>query len=270
MIRRFLLAVLLLLSASSALADQYIIPFRPQPPPASGVAWGDAASDSLGNTANATSSTTIALTTTAALESGNIGVCVIGADETTTGTTDGTGNANFTSVTDSASNTWVEATEYCNMQTATTNNGACVAIYYTKATSTVNSGGTITATFLNSTTAKAISCWEFTGGTVSLTAGTTGAAYDATDPGALSVATGVNREHLFVRASACESGSTSTHTATATFQEFAYGTSQAGSGTGGMGVRGEYKIETAATSTTSDHTYTAQDCASAMIGLNSD
>ena len=138
----------------------------------------------------------------------------------------------------------------------------------------LTTAGTLTISFSASTTRKAITCDEYTigaGKVVSLAAGSNGLANDAADPGNMTDATGVSQEHLFVRGSSCESNVT-TYTATAAYTGFGgsttTSTSNSGTAATSIGARGESKIETAGTSTVSDPTYTAADCASAIVGLD--
>lgn len=229
--------------------------------------------ESLGSFLSAngsTTSTTWAPTTSAALNSGELGVCVIAKDEGGAGTTDGTGNAEYTSITDTASNTWVERIEWCNMQTATTSNGACIGIYTTTATSTLASGQAITITFGVSTLRKAATCWRFSrDGTVSLAAGSNGLANDAGDPGSLSDATTVEKQHLFVRGTACESNA-GTYIPDDQYASFDLSASNSNSGTTATSqeAAAEWRIANEATSAASDPTWTTADCASAIVALD--
>lgn len=257
-------AIALLFLASAASAQDYNVQGRPR---TSGGTFPWAAVGSIGTGTNTGTGTTLTVTTSATLEAGNVAVCSIAKNESGAGTTDGNGNAQYTSVTDTAGNTWVEAFEWCNMQTSTTQDGACVAVYYTEAGSELASGGTITATH-TSVAARAITCNEFTtSGTVSEAAGENGLANDAADPGSMTIATGSVREHLFIRATACETNTT-TYTADADYTAFTNATANGGSQASSMGARGEYRIATETTSAASDPTLGARDCASAMIALD--
>jgi hypothetical protein len=223
----------------------------------------------IGTGTSTSAGTTVAVTTSAAAEAGNTVVCVAGKDESGSGTTDGTGNAQFTSIADSDGvNTWIEAYEWCNMQTSTAANGACVAVYYTDVTDTIESGDTITLTH-TSVTSKAMSCWEFSapGSTIAETAGENGLANDASDPGSMTLATGVAAEHLFIRASACESNNTG-YTVDTDYTAFSNATANSGTSNTSMGVRGEFRIANESDSAASNPTYVSADCASAMIGLD--
>jgi hypothetical protein len=234
-------------------------------------AWTRIGTFMVGN--NGTAGTTYAPTTSATLEAGNVGVCVIAKDETGSGTTDGNINQ-FTRVTDAAGNHWVKAFEHANANTSTAADGAIVAIWYTQATVQLTSGAAVTFTFSASTTRKAVTCDEFTvsaGNRVTLAAGSNGLSNDAADPGSLTDATGVAQAHLFVRGSACESNNTG-YTADTDYTGFGgsttTSTSNSGTAATSMGARGESRIATESTSAASDPTYVAADCASSIVALD--
>jgi len=234
-------------------------------------AWTRVGTFMVGN--NATAGTTYAPTTSAILEVGNVGICVLAKDETGTGTTDGN-NAQFTSMTDGVGNTWTEIYEWCNMLTATAADGACVALYAVRPTTQLASGAAVTITYSASTTRKAVTCDEWTiapGYVLTVTAGTAPLSNDNADPGALAVVTGVNRDHLFIRGTACESQVT-TYTADTDYVAFGGSTTTSTSNSGteatSMGARGESRLATESTSATSDPTVSASDCASIMIGAD--
>lgn len=228
--------------------------------------WTSAGSFLTAN--DGTAATTWSPATSAQLDAGDVGVCVVAKDETGGGTTDGDA-AQYTSMVDQAANAWIEVGEYCNMNTSTAADGACVAIYYTKATNSLASGALVTFTFSASTTRKAATCWAFNGDSVTVTAGTNGAPYDAADPGSLTVASGSAQEHLFIRASACESNDTG-YTADGDYTTFTHtsSTSDSGAADTSMGARAEYRIATESTSAASDPTYVAADCASVAAGFD--
>ena len=250
--KRLILAVLLSLVSAPAFA-----------------AWARVGTFLVGNSTSA--ATTLVVATSAALEAGNIGVCVVAKDETGAGTTDGD-NLQVIGVTDASSNTWQRAVEFCNMQTSTAANGACVDIWFVQPSVTIASAANVTFTFLASTTSRAATCDEFTNtGVVGRAAGFAGIANDAADPGSMTDATGIAREHLFIRASACETNVT-TYTADADYVAFGGSTTTSTANTGtaatSMGARGESRIANEATSAASDPTYAAVDCASAMAALD--
>jgi hypothetical protein len=231
---------------------------------------GWAVGDILGTGASTTTGTTVAVTTSATLESGNFAACFIASDEANAGTTNGTGNAQFTSVADSAGNTWTEAYEWCNVRNAGAADGACVAVYTTTATSQLASSGTITAT-VDSVTSKVMGCLEFTvagGSTISEAAGENGLANDGADPGSMTIATGVAQEHLFLRAIACETN-TAGYTADTDYLTGGVGAAaNTGTANTSMATRSEYRIASEATSAASDPSYVISDCASAMVAFD--
>jgi hypothetical protein len=232
---------------------------------------GWAVGDVLGTGSSTTAGTTVAVTTSATLESGNFAACFIASDEAGTGTTDGTGNAQFTSVADSAGNTWTEAYEWCSMRTAAAADGTCLAVYTTQATSQLASSGTITAT-VASVDSKVMGCREFTvagGSTISEAAGENGLANDGADPGSMTIATGVAQEHLFLRAIACETNAAG-YTADSDYLTVGIGAAaNTGTALTSQSTRSEYRIASEATSAASDPTYTpGVDCASAMVAFD--
>lgn len=183
----------------------------------------------LGSTQSKTADqSSLALTTSAACESGNVCVCAVSVDNN--GTTDGDEGA-VTSITDSASNTWSEIIEFANGQ-GTAQTGAVAYLGYTKATSTIASSGTITANFSNSTSrdASAMTCWEYSvrsGYTVS-SAGTATLATDGADPGAISLSSLTSTEYLFLHGLAGEGPNGDAYTWDTDYTQFsANGTSGA-------------------------------------------
>lgn len=202
-------------------------------------------------------------TTLADLNAGEMGVIVLAFDNTNT--TDG----DFTEViscTDSAGNNYAKAGEYTNGNGGI-NTGATVSIWYTIATNTLSSGGTITPTFAGSPGRKAITGHAFTFGGVVTTSGSTGRADDAADAGSITgtPSTG-SRQHLWIRGTACESTNTS-YAASSNYTAFNHSDSTtfgiAGSDKN-MGARGEYRIYTDSSDSTDPTTSTA-DHASVMV-----
>lgn len=185
----------------------------------------------LGSTQSSTANqSSLALTTSAACESGNVCACVVTVDNN--GTTDGDEGA-VTSITDSASNTWSEVIEFANGQ-GTAQTGAVAYLGYTKATTTIASSGTITANFSNSTSrdASAMTCWEYSvrsGYTVS-SAGTTTLATDGADPGAISLSSLTSTEYLFLHGLAAEGPNTDAYTWDTDYTQFAANGTSAATG----------------------------------------
>lgn len=239
-------------------------------------AWSNVGA--LGVNNSTASSGTLTVTTSATLEGGNVGVCVVAYDEGGAGTTDGI-VGRLSSVGD-GTNTWdinsgsPAGNEFCNMNTINTNDGACVSIAWVKPAANLASGATITFTFPANITAKAATCQEFTiaaGATVVEAAGQNGVANDAADPGNLTVATGVAIEHLFLRGTGCESNVT-TFTVDTDYTIFAGSTVTSTADTTvlltSMGARGDFRIANESTSAANDPTYTAADCTSLMLALD--
>lgn len=231
-------------------------------------AWSS--SGSILTASNGSAGTSWAPTTSAQLTAGQVGVCVIGKDETGTGTSDGD-NSQISGVSDAAGNTWNYVDEFDNMQTSTAADGAVVGVFYTFATSTLSSGAAITFSFSASTTRKAATCWAFNvaaGATFANTPSPDQRADDAADPGALTTSPGVLREYLWVRGTACETNSTA-WTSDSDYTAFTHTSSTSNSGTAStsIGARGEWRIATEANSATSDPTWTSADCASVLVGI---
>ena len=142
--------------------------------------WTRIGTFAVGN--DTTQDTSLVVATSATLEAGNVGICVIASDEGGAGTTNGD-SGEIVSVVDAAGNVWIEAIEFCNMQSSTINNGACVAVWWTRAATQLTSGANITVTLLDVATdpRKALTCDEFTisGNDVSMAPGKNGIQNDA-------------------------------------------------------------------------------------------
>lgn len=215
---------------------------------------------------------TFVFATTAAINNGELGVLIIGHDNT-----NGT-NKDFqcvTNITDASGNAWLSA-GYWNSN-ATSASHAGVAIWYCKHDQGgLASGQNITLTLAGSPAAVAVTGHRFSCDLSSSPFGfrnsvaIEGAAFQeltATDPSALQLTGLENREHLVIRATAAESNVT-TYTATAAFTSFTHTNSTAViAAATSMGARGEYKIETATSTTSSDPTYAAADCVSMLVAF---
>ncbi len=201
---------------------------------------------------SASSSASVAATTSAQCDAGNICMCWIAFDNITTTDTNST---NLSSVTDSGSNTWTIAREFTNGN-GTAATGATAALAFTKATTNIASSGTITANFSGSIVAKAISCWEFavdSGNSIRVAGTPQDLASDAdADPDSMAISGLSSKEYLFVRVLAKEYRGAS-FTVTASFTEITEGTADGGSGSDSMSAAGEFQILTG-TGATSDPT----------------
>jgi len=187
----------------------------------------------------------LVMTTSAALEAGNLGVLIIAVDNPTG--TEGPSTA-VSSVTNSGTAaTWTRAVGFTNTNGGAAQDGADISIWYAQPRTTIASGATITATFANATTsdASAMSCREFTvatGSKIGVSATNT-LANDAAAQGSLN-ATTPNAQHLRVRAIASESSSTTALTPTSTWTIFTQAISGAGTSATEIGIRGEFLIST--------------------------
>ena len=221
----------------------------------------------LGAVDNATANqASLVLTTGAsALEAGNVGVLILAVDNNQT--TDGDEGA-VTGVVDSAGNTWSKAVEFTNGQ-GSAQDGATCSVWYVKAATQLAAGGTITASFSNSTSrdASAARVWEFTigaGSTVSVETTNT-LANDGADPGSLDAAT-ASAEFLRIRAIASESDSLISMTNTASWTDMGRSVADPGVSAIGQGIRGEFIISTG-TGSASDPTLFSADHASVYVVL---
>jgi hypothetical protein len=207
-----------------------------------------------------------AILASADVEVGNLAVCALSQDESGTGTTDGD-NAKFVSISDGRGNTWTEIGETCNMQTSTTADGACVALYYSKVTTSIRaSTDVLFATFSVGTASAGMTCWEFTAGGVAVAVGTNTSLVDAGDPASMTVATGIPVSHLFVRAAALETNGT--WTPDADYSEMTESLYNGGSAPLSLLVVADYRIATEATSAADDPSASAaSDNASIMAAF---
>jgi hypothetical protein len=207
-------------------------------------------------------------TTSAQLSANNVGVLVIGVDNNDTSD----GNTSLcTSVTDAASNTWVKAREFTNGQGAA-DGGATACIFYTKATTNLSSGSSITINLSVAKTAKAVAGWAFSMNSANVLSVESGAdlANDGADAGSITLSSLANREHLFIRGGAVESNGT-TYTASTNYTTFTHtsSTTSGGGGATNLGARGEFRI-LSGTSDSTDPTTSASDQASAYVAINED
>ncbi len=187
--------------------------------------------------------TSLTLTTSAAVEAGNLLVVIIATDNDQT--TDGASTA-VSGVT-AGGLPMTRAIEYTN-SLGSTQDGAAVGIWYQVRTTQLNSSSSVTASFTSGTLidASAMSAWEFTiGANKSVAvAATATLSNDGANAGSLD-ATTPNVECLRIRAIASESSSTTALTKTAAFTAIlTQAVSGAGTSATEMGIRGEYLIST--------------------------
>lgn len=204
------------------------------------------------------------LVTNQAVAIGELAVIIIACDNFAS--VDGDEGA-VTSISDGA-NTWTKAKEFCNSQGGA-QAGATVSIWYTKATTQINNGATITVNLSNATsrdkTCATAWKWYLNGGSTLAVEATNTLANDAGDPGSLD-ATTANLECLRIRGIAAETSSVTALTVTNGWTKFTDTQTAGGSAATNMAVRGEW-IESTGTGAASDPTYTAVDCASAYAAF---
>ncbi|RJQ37767.1 hypothetical protein C4552_00010 [Candidatus Parcubacteria bacterium] len=206
---------------------------------------------SLGTNFSTSAGTSLGIVTSAQLDAGNIGLMIIGFDNT--GTTDAD-HSEVESVTDTAGNTYTKLREFTNGN-GSAGAGATVSVWFTKASANLPATGTATITFANTITSKAATFWEFTvaaGNTIQVaTGGATDLAEDAdANPGAMTLSGLTSKEYLFVRATAIEARNNEMP-ATANYTEFTLATADTSNANTSMHADGEFRILTA-TGDTSD------------------
>lgn len=220
----------------------------------------------LGTVQNKTSQTSTSLTTSASASAGDLVVLVIAKDNVST--TDGE-TSEVSSVTDSGGNTWTKAKEYTNGEGAAAE-GSTVSVWYSRLTTGISSGGTITANYGSATVAKALSAWKFTvGASVSVVASVTGAADATSTAGSLSLSGLTSKEYLFFRGSSREGAGTSdSFTATSGFTKISWaGNTGGASATNNIKVQGEFKIATSTGETSNPTDTQTGDWASVFFAL---
>lgn len=195
------------------------------------------------------SDATLALTTTATLEAGNLGILVIVSDNA-----GATGETNHhTSVTDSNSNTYTKIREYTYSAGGAAADGVTVSIWWVRPGSDLNSGSTVTMTQSANTAEKCASMWEFTMGADVQQAGTaqfTG--MFTSNPGSVSISGLTSKEYLFIRAIGKEVNNTTVLTPTTGYT--AIDGIRSRNNSAAVTLRGEFRILTA-TGDTSNPTW---------------
>lgn len=221
---------------------------------------------SLGTGTSVSSGTSLAFSPAAQLDAGNIGILIISLDNEST--TDGN-TSEVSSVVDSVGNTYSKLREFCNGNGAA-NAGATVSVWFTKATTNLTTGGTVTVTLANTKTVKAATFWEFTiGGGNTLQVATSGAAdlaRDATTPGSLALAGLANKEYLFIRGIGTEHR-TDVVTATANHTKFTDAPADGGSAAASQTASGEWRILTGTGNTSNPSATTTSDRATTLLAL---
>lgn len=224
---------------------------------------------SLAAKAHAVSADPFTFTTSATLEANNVGVCVLAVDNDG----DGTDTNDFSGVTDSAGNLWVNA-GMNERDPGAGAAGAAVAIYYTIATTQLNSGGTITVDLPAARTGKGAACWEFSVGGTARSISKVGVEQKEdvnTDAASLTLGSLVNREHLWIRGVASETTNPAITTQTSSWTIITSSGTNTGTEATSMGAGGEFFIASATTqSSDPTMTDTSADRASSLIALDED
>lgn len=222
-------------------------------------------SASLGSAASKSANqSSLVLVTSTVLEAGACAIVLIAVDNSQGA--DGDEGA-VTNVFDSVGNTYLKAREFTNGNGAA-QAGATIAVWYTTASLQLNSGGTITAQFSNSTSrdAAAISARKIAlaiNGVVAV-AGSAALANDIADPGILDL-TLSNGSYLWVRAQAHEGPSTDVFTQTLSYDaSFDKQGTTGGIANTNMTVAGEVSIKVA-TSNPSDPSWSSATNEAAVI-----
>jgi hypothetical protein len=208
---------------------------------------------------------TTTATLTRALNAGQLGVVLVASDNIGTSAL----NSNRHSLTDSVGNHWQKAREYQYSEGAVAD-AATVSVWYTIATVTLPTNGTLTIEFLTTgatVTRKAVTGWVYDIGADSWVMPKIGSdqSINSVDPAAQNQSQNVSAEYLWIRAIGQETNST-TFTPTTNYTAFTAATSDGGSITTSIAVKGEFRILTASDDT-SNPTATSADGASIFIPL---
>lgn len=189
---------------------------------------------SIGAAQNKTAGTNVSLTVTGRdATAGQLLLIFVAVDNTTT--TDGqTSDVGLPS--DSQGNTYTKIGEFTNSQ-GSADAGATIALFYTIVTTTlVQFTDTVTSNVNASRAAKAIGGFLYTigsGNTIQVENIQT-LADDGADPGSMSISGLPNQEHLFVRAVAAESNTTTNISGT-NYQQWSAATTTGGGSASNMG-----------------------------------
>lgn len=208
-----------------------------------------ASQGSMGTGSSKTSGTTVTVASTS--QTANVGdlvLVLIAADNLDTSDIETT----RWSVEDSTgANTYTRVGEYVNGEGAAAS-GVQVALFYSRLTTQLASGGSITGTINSAITAKAIRAWRFTvDNAVVVDTSASPANFDQADPGSMTISgLAASTEFLFLRAGAVESdNSVGTYAATSGFTAIGrIGTSGGGEQTN-VSSFGEFLISTATSAT---------------------
>ena len=220
-----------------------------------------------GAASSITSGTTLAITTSAAVENTNFGVVIIALDNTCTVDAE---TSEVSSISDGA-NTYVKLKEFCNTQAGVAADGATISTWYFKPASTLATSSTVTITFANTITAKVARLWEFSIGASKIPAIATGggatlAATQAENPGSITLSSLASKEYLFLRSIANESNANCC-TITTNYTALTASTANTGAVATSQRVWGEFRILTATGDTSNPTNVGNTDFASTYLAL---
>lgn len=205
----------------------------------------------------------IVLTTSAALEAGNVGILTIAFDNLNT--TDGD-HSEVSGVVDSAGNTWEKLGEYTNGEGAAAD-GVTVSLWMTRASSELALGGTVTASFTSTLTDTCASLWEFTvGAALTQSASAVSNATDASNGFGSAAFSGLaSKERLYFRALAKEANTITNITPSTSFTTITHARSR--NNALAVAVRGEFRINTSTGETSDPALAVSGDTAGVFVAL---
>lgn len=210
----------------------------------------------------ASTDSAMTLTTAATLEAGNVGVLAIASDNA-----GASGNTNHhTSVTDSGSNTYTKIYEYTYSPGSTAADGVTVSIWVVRPASNLASGATVTMNQSANTAEKCASFYEFTSGAALQQAGTqqTSGANES-HPASLTVSGLTSKEYLFFRVVGKEVNTTTVLTPSTSFT--AIDGTRSRNNSAAITIRGEFRILTGTSATSSPTMNVVCDTASIFVAL---
>lgn len=210
----------------------------------------------------ASADSTLTLTTSAALEAGNVGVLGVVSDNA-----GATGNTNHhTSVTDSGSNTYTKIYEYTYSPGSTAADGVTVSIWVVRPGSDLASASTLTINQSANTAEKCASFWEFTSGAALQMAGTQQTeGSNQGNPTSMAISGLTSKEYLFFRVIGKEINSTTALTATASHT--AIDGTRSRNNAAAVLIRGEFRILTGTGDTSAPTMNVITDTANIFVAL---
>jgi hypothetical protein len=217
----------------------------------------------LGTGASGVSGTTLITTTTATLNVGQVGILVIGSDNTATTDAD---HSEITGVVDSVGNVWTKCAEYTNGNGAAAT-GVTSSVWQTYATVQIPIGGTITATLGTARVDKCASAWKFNaGGPLTQAAAAVGNATDGAGGfGSVNFTGLASAARLYFRGLVKEVNTTTQITPSGSFTAITVIRSR--NNTNAVSVRGEFRINTSTGETSNPTLATVGDTAGVFLAL---